>query len=239
MSRARLDEELVRLGLYKSRSRARDAVLRGAVMVDGKAATKPSQNLRAQSSIAIQDAAKDYVSRAALKLEAGFRIFNFSPKSLKCLDIGASSGGFTQVLLDQGALHVTAIDVGHSQMDPRISTNERVTLVEGLNARDLSRSHLAHAVETIVCDVSFISLKLALPPALALAEPDAKLIALIKPQFEVGRDGDPNDAVQRTAVCVDIRVFLETNGWEVLGIMPSPIDGGDGNKEFLLGAVKR
>jgi 23S rRNA (cytidine1920-2'-O)/16S rRNA (cytidine1409-2'-O)-methyltransferase len=239
VSRTRLDDELVRRGHYATRSRARDAILRDAISVDGKLASKPSQGVRAESAIAIDDPAKNYASRAALKLVAGFRLFNISPKSLKCLDIGASTGGFTQVLLGSGAAHVTAIDVGHGQMEPRIAADRRVTSIEGLNARDLTNGHLDHAVELIVCDVSFISLRLALPPALALAERDAALLALIKPQFEVGRSGDPNDALQRDAVCADIAAFISANGWAVLGVVPSPIDGGDGNKEFLLAARKR
>ncbi len=239
MSRTRLDEELVRRGHYASRSRARDAVLRGTIKVDGVIAAKPAQSVSAQSSIVTDDAAIEYVSRAALKLEAGFKFFDISSKSLKCLDIGASTGGFTQVLLAHGAAHVTAIDVGHGQMSPRIKTHERVTLMEGVNARGLTRLHLAHAIEMIACDVSFISLKLALPPALTLAERDAKLIALIKPQFEVGRDGDPHDPAQRETVCAEILSFIEASGWSSLGITPSPIEGADGNKEFLLAARKR
>jgi 23S rRNA (cytidine1920-2'-O)/16S rRNA (cytidine1409-2'-O)-methyltransferase len=239
VSRARLDEELVRRGFYASRSRARDAVLRGTIKVDGVIAAKPAQNVNAQSLIVIEDAAVKYVSRAALKLEAGLKAFNISPKLLKCLDIGSSTGGFTEVLLSHGAEQVTAIDVGHNQMNPRIAADKRVTLIEGLNARDLTRDHLAHAIELIVCDVSFISLTLALPPALLLANPEAKLVALIKPQFEVGRHGDPEDPEQREAVCADVMSFIEASGWTALGRSPSPIEGGDGNKEFLLAAVKR
>jgi 23S rRNA (cytidine1920-2'-O)/16S rRNA (cytidine1409-2'-O)-methyltransferase len=238
VSRSRLDEELVRRGLYSSRSRARDAINRGTVWVDSRAAAKPAQNVSMQSNIEIRDPAQNYVSRAALKLAAGLKIFGLSPKSLKCLDIGASTGGFTQVLLEQGASHVTAMDVGHGQIDPRIGGDGRVTVIEGLNARELAREHVAYPIEIIVCDVSFISLKLALLPALMLAERNAKLVALIKPQFEVGRDGNPHDTGQQDAVKDDIVSFLEANGWSVLGTAPSPIEGSDGNREFLIGAVK-
>ena len=142
------------------------------------------------------------------------------------------------MLLEEGAAHVTAIDVGHGQMafeDPRIS------LVEGLNARDLTRAHVPEAFDLIVCDVSFISLRLALPPALALAEPGADLIALIKPQFEVGRaalgkGGVVGDENEWARVCAEIAAFLEGQGWSVRGITPSPIAGGDGNREFLIAA---
>ena len=170
----------------------------------------------------------------------GSRISGFPPRGKTCLDIGASTGGFTQVLLEEGAAHVTAIDVGHGQMkldDPRI------TLIEGLNARDLCAEHLARPVDLIVCDVSFISLRLALPHALALAEEGAVLVALIKPQFEAGREavgkgGIVSDPLEHERVCGEIVAFLEGEGWRVLGVTASPVEGGDGNREFLVGAVK-
>ena len=238
--RQRLDEALVARGLFSSRSRARDAVLRGTVTVDGVVAAKPSQNVGEQSLIAVRDAAQAYVSRAALKLKHGLSHFGIAAEGKACLDIGASTGGFTQVLLEEGASHVTAIDVGHGQMkieDPRIR------LIEGLNARDLSTEHLEVKIQIIVCDVSFISLKLALPPALALAEEGAALVALIKPQFEVGREavgkgGIVSDPAEHERVCGEIVAFLEAEGWRVLGVTPSPVEGGDGNREFLVGAVK-
>jgi 23S rRNA (cytidine1920-2'-O)/16S rRNA (cytidine1409-2'-O)-methyltransferase len=239
-ARQRLDEALVARGLFASRSRARDAVLRGTVMVDGVVAAKPSQNVGEASVIAVRDAAQAYVSRAALKLKHGLRHFGISAEGKACLDIGASTGGFTQVLLEEGASHVTAIDVGHGQMkleDPRIR------LIEGLNARDLSTEHLAGPVQLIVCDVSFISLKLALPKAIALAEEGAALVALIKPQFEAGREavgkgGIVSDPAEHERVCGEIVAFLEGEGWRVLGVTDSPVEGGDGNREFLVGAVK-
>jgi 23S rRNA (cytidine1920-2'-O)/16S rRNA (cytidine1409-2'-O)-methyltransferase len=239
-TRQRLDEALVARGLYPSRSRARDAVLRGAVMVDGERAQKPSQTVGANNVLTLADAAQGYVSRAALKLKAGLAHFGFSAAGRNCLDIGASTGGFTQVLLEEGAAHVTAIDVGHGQMklaDPRIS------LIEGLNARDLAAEHLAQPVQLIVCDVSFISLKLALPPALELAEEGAELVALVKPQFEAGRDaigkgGIVGDPAVHERVCGEVVEFLRSQGWRVLGVTESPVEGGDGNREFLVGAVK-
>ncbi len=166
-TRQRLDEALVARGFYPSRARARDAVLRGTVSVDGEAAAKPSQIVGANNVIAVADEAQHYVSRAALKLKHALQVFGIDVHGRHALDIGASTGGFTQVLLEQGATHVTAIDVGHGQMQV---DDPRVTSIEGLNARDLSASHLKHPVDLIVCDVSFISLKLALPPALELAE---------------------------------------------------------------------
>ena len=239
-TRQRLDEALVARGLCASRSRARDAVLRGTVQVDGEQAAKPSQIVGANNVLTIHDEAQAYVSRAALKLKHGLSHFGIDPAGKHGLDIGASTGGFSQVLLEQGAAHVTAIDVGHGQMkleDPRI------TLIEGLNARDLSTEHLGGPVQLIVCDVSFISLKLALPPALALAEEGAELVALIKPQFEAGREalgkgGIVSDPQEHERVCREIVDFLALQGWRVLGVTGSPVEGGDGNREFLVGARK-
>jgi 23S rRNA (cytidine1920-2'-O)/16S rRNA (cytidine1409-2'-O)-methyltransferase len=239
-TRQRLDEALVARGLYPSRSRARDAVLRGTVSIDGEAATKPSQIVGANNVITISDEARRYVSRAALKLKHGLAHFSVPVTARHALDIGASTGGFTQVLLEEGAAHVTAIDVGHGQMQVK---DDRVTLIEGLNARDLTREDLAGPVDLVVCDVSFISLRLALPPALELAEEGAWLVALIKPQFEVGRErlgkgGIVSDEAARGEVCDDIRSLISAHGWHVLGLTSSPIAGGDGNTEYLIAARK-
>ena len=239
-TRQRLDEALVARGLCPSRSRARDAVLRATVRVDGEVASKPSQIVGANNVLTIADEAAAYVSRAALKLKHGLSHFGISARGKNCLDIGASTGGFTQVLLEEGAAHVTAIDVGHGQMkleDPRLR------LIEGLNARDLCTDHLDRPIHLIVCDVSFISLKLALPPALDLAEKGASLVALIKPQFEAGKDavgkgGIVSDPLVHERVCGEITAFLRACGWRVLGVAASPVEGGDGNREFLLAAVK-
>lgn len=243
MTHHRLDELLVQRGLYSSRSRARDAIARGTVSVDGAIAAKPAQNTSLESRIEIHDEARSYVSRSALKLKSGINVFDISPKGLNCLDIGASTGGFTQVLLAQGAAHVTAIDVGHGQFDKSLESNSNVTSIEGLNARDLTAGHLNHKIDFIVCDVSFISLKLALPKALALVESGARLLALIKPQFEAGRDaigrgGIVSDPQEHDRVCKEISEFLNAQNWQVIGIIPSSIEGGDGNKEFLIAAVK-
>ena len=243
MTRHRLDELLVQRGLYFSRSRARDAIARGTVAVDGVVAAKPAQNTRTESRIEILDEARAYVSRSALKLKSGINFFNISVKGLNCIDIGASTGGFTQVLLEQGAAHVTAIDVGHGQFDKSLQSHPNVSSIEGLNARDLTTSHLKHKVNFIVCDVSFISLKLALPAALSIAEPGAYLVALIKPQFEAGRDavgrgGIVSDPSEHARVCKEISDFLIAENWKVIGLTPSSIEGGDGNREFLIAAVK-
>jgi 23S rRNA (cytidine1920-2'-O)/16S rRNA (cytidine1409-2'-O)-methyltransferase len=243
--RQRLDEALVARGLFASRSRARDAVERGTVSIDGAPASKPGQLVSPGSAIAVDDPARKYVSRAALKLVAGLDRFGLDPGGCHALDIGASTGGFTQVLLERGATHVTAIDVGHGQLAAELAADPRVTSIEGLNARDLASSDLGGAVpDFIVSDVSFISLRLALPPALALAAPGAHAVLLVKPQFEAGRAAigkggllkNPADAERLAG---ELSAWLDgLPGWRALGLVPSPIEGGDGNREFLLGGAK-
>lgn len=243
--RPRLDELLVRRGLYATRSRARDAVDRGAVTVDGAVIRKPGQAVAAMSEIAIDDPAARYVSRAALKLVAGLDHFGLDPAGSLALDIGASTGGFTQLLLERGAAHVVALDVGHGQLDASLRVDPRVTVIEGLNARDLSLADLdGRTPGFIVSDVSFISLTLALPPALALAAPAARAVFLVKPQFEAGREaigkgGILKDSADGPRVAERLRLWLDSQpGWRALGICDSPVAGGDGNHEFLLGGVK-
>lgn len=241
----RLDDLLVRRGFFATRSRARDAVMRGAVSVGGVPAAKPGQPTQADAAIEIDDPARNYVSRAALKLVAGLDAFALDPAGSVALDIGASTGGFTQVLLERGAAKVFALDVGHGQLDARLADDPRVVSLEKLNARDLTPAHLdGERPGFVVSDVSFISLKLALPPALDLAAPGAACVLLVKPQFEAGRAAigkggllrDPADG-ERTAA--DLAAWLAAQaGWRVLGTVPSPIEGGDGNREFLLAGVK-
>jgi len=244
-TRQRLDELLVQRGLFASRSRARDAIERGTVTVDGAVARKPGQTVTPDCLVAIDDPAQAYVSRAALKLIAGLDHFGLDPQGSEALDIGASTGGFSQVLLERGAAHVTAIDVGHGQLHPDIAGDPHMTVIEGLNARELSADDLGGRVpDFIVCDVSFISLKLALPPALELARQGARAVLLVKPQFEAGREAigkggllrDPTDAGR---IASQLEAWLGTiPGWRALGLHPSPIEGGDGNREFLLAAIK-
>lgn len=241
---SRLDETMVARNLAPSRSRARDMVLRGSVAVNGRVSTKPSKSIFEADVISVTDQAQAYVSRAALKLIHALDHFNLSVADKFCLDIGASTGGFTQVMLERGAKHVVALDVGHDQLVPTLLDDPRVTSIEGQNARDLSNLELLEEPQFLTADVSFISLQLALPPALALSVPGAELVALIKPQFEVGKDRLPRDGVVKNpdlhqAVCADISRFLEGEGWVILGMIASPIEGGDGNREFLLAARKQ
>lgn len=244
-AKPRLDHLLVQRGLYDTRSRARDAIARGAVEVDGSAITKPGTAVVPDCAIEIDDPARNYVSRAALKLLAGLEAFGFDPDGRTALDIGASTGGFTQVLVEQAAAHVIGVDVGHDQIHPELQAHPRVTSIEGLNARELSPEHLeGRTIDAVVSDVSFISLKLALPPALELAEPDAFAVLLVKPQFEAGREaigkgGLLKDPLLGEKIAEDLSVWLDTQeGWQTTGLIASPIEGGDGNREFLLGGVK-
>jgi len=244
LSRKRLDETLVARGLYASRSRAGEAIRRGVVRVSGQVVQKPGVQVSDGDVIDVDDPARDLVSRAGLKLIAALDRFAIDVTGLEALDIGASTGGFTQVLLERGAARVTALDVGHGQLAAPLRANPRVTVLEGRNARDLEPDDLPFRPRLIVADVSFISLKIALPPALALAAPGARLIALVKPQFEVGRaalgkGGIVRDAKAQDAVCRDLSRWLEADqGWRVQGATPSPIEGADGNREFLISAVK-
>ncbi|UXN60890.1 TlyA family RNA methyltransferase [Phyllobacterium zundukense] len=241
----RLDQLLVANGLFASRSRARDAILRGTVRVDGALVTKPGAIIGETALISVDDPASPYVSRAALKLIAGLDHFAIDVKGCIALDIGASTGGFTQVLLKRDADTVIAVDVGHGQLHESLKADARVINLEMLNARELVREHLeGRKINLVVSDVSFISLKLALPPALGLAEPGSHCVLLVKPQFEAGREAigkggilrDPKDGER---VANDLRNWLDgLPGWKALGYCPSPIEGGDGNREFLLTGLK-
>ncbi|MBX3570438.1 MAG: TlyA family RNA methyltransferase [Rhizobiaceae bacterium] len=243
--KSRLDELLVRRGHFSSRSRARDAIERATVTVAGIIASKPGAMVADDAELGVDDAAGRYVARSALKLVAGLDHFGVAVAGATALDLGASTGGFTQVLLERGAAKVHAVDVGHGQFHQSLRSDPRVNLREGLNARDLSMADLGgDAPDLLVCDVSFISLKLALPPALALAAPGGRGVFLVKPQFEAGREaigkgGLLRDPAQGPRIASDLAAWLgSVPGWRVLGVIDSPISGGDGNREYLLGAVK-
>ncbi len=237
----RLDQHLVETGLASSRARAKALIEAGAVTVDGILARKPSQAVATGAEVAVTADPCPWVSRAALKLLHALDEFGLNPRGV-ALDVGASTGGFTEVLLARGVARVFALDVGHGQLHPRIAADPRVVGLEGVNARDIPAG-LVPPVDWIVADVSFISLEKALPGPLALARPGAVLVALIKPQFEagrvhVGRGGIVRDAGVHAAVRARIRDWLEGLGWQVTGEAASPIEGGDGNREFLIAAMR-
>jgi 23S rRNA (cytidine1920-2'-O)/16S rRNA (cytidine1409-2'-O)-methyltransferase len=240
--RERLDILMTARGLVKSRSRARDLIRRGEVRVDGAVVTRPSAPTDAAAVIEIPHGAADYVSRGALKLETALDHFRFPVEGCNALDIGASTGGFTQVLLERGAARVRAVDVGHGQLDEALAADPRVTSMEGTDARALSADMLPEPVTAIVADLSFISLLKVLPHLLPLVAPGCWLVALIKPQFEagpgqVGKGGIVRDEQARAEAVANVGGWLaDQSGWEVTGIIDSPVAGGSGNSEYLIGA---
>ncbi|RDI55084.1 TlyA family RNA methyltransferase [Microvirga subterranea] len=239
MTRKRADVVLVERGFFTSRARAQEAIAAGLVTVNGTVIRKASDTVPEEAVITAEQP-HPYVSRGGVKLAAALDIFQIDPKGLVCLDLGASTGGFTEVLLKRDAAHVYAVDVGHGQIHPTIAADPRVTNLEGTDARSLSTDLIPEPIDLLVSDVSFISLKLVLPPVIPLLKPHAVMAVLVKPQFEAGRDnvkkGIVRDAAVHRAVCEDMTAFVQSLGFEPMGIVPSPIEGGDGNREFLLGA---
>jgi len=242
--RIRLDQALEARGLTPSRARARDAILRGTVEVNGIVAAKPNQQVGETDIITLYDPAAGYVSRAALKLIAGLDAGGIDPAGRTCLDLGASTGGFTQVLLERGARHVYAVDVGHGQLHDSLQHDSRVTSLEGVNGRDLTPDLIPKPIELIVSDVSFVSILKVIFPALALCTPGATAIILIKPQFEVGREhvgkgGIVTDTVAIEAAVQRIVTAMAEAGWDSSFSVTSPIAGGDGNRETVAGFRRR
>lgn len=242
--RSRLDVALVTRGLVASRSRAQDLIRRGLVEIAGAVETAPGAMVAAHQPIRVAAAEAAQVSRGAGKLIAALDHFGFTVEGSIALDVGASTGGFTQVLLERRAAKVYAVDVGHGQLHSSFAAHERVVSLEGVDARDLDVSRIPEPVGAIVIDVSFISLTKALPAVLARAQAGAWLIALIKPQFELGRGaigkgGIVRDAAARQRAVTLVSTWLAgQRSWRVIGVIPSPIAGGSGNEEFLLGAVR-
>ncbi|HEY4266529.1 MAG TPA: TlyA family RNA methyltransferase [Micropepsaceae bacterium] len=236
----RADLFLVSRGFAATRSEAQGAIRSGNVTADGQTVSKPAQKLQEGMNILYQPA-HAYVSRGGVKLAAALDHFALSPEGRVCLDVGASTGGFTQVLLERGAARVYAIDVGHGQLHAKLASDARVTRIDGLNARDLDTTKIPEPPRAITADVSFISLKVALTPALHLASADSWAVLLVKPQFEVGprgvsRGGIVKDDGLREGALAGIAAWIVAAGWQVLGTMDSPIAGGDGNREYLLAA---
>ncbi|GJE78386.1 MULTISPECIES: TlyA family RNA methyltransferase [Methylorubrum] len=238
--RLRADRVLVERGHFRSRAQARAAIEAGLVFVDGCPVTRPSAPIGEGARIEAAPA-HPYVSRGGLKLAAALDAFGIDPAGLPCLDVGASTGGFTDVLLRRGAAHIHAVDVGRDQFDAALRGDPRVSLREGTDIRALAADALDPAPLLAVIDVSFIGLRLVLPPVTGLLTGAAALVALIKPQFEagrerVGRGGIVRDASVHAEVCEAVRTTLTDLGFTILGLIPSPVEGGDGNREFLIGA---
>ncbi len=238
----RLDIHLLNKNIVETRSRARDLIKREKVRVNGQIITKPAANIPEDAQIELIGNDSKYVSRGALKLIGALDYFKVDITGKTALDLGASTGGFCQVLLERGAAKVYAIDVGHDQLHKRIAENPDVISLEGQDARKITKDQITDEIDIITSDLSFISLTQALLPALTFAKHGAYLLALVKPQFEAGRDGIGKggivrDEATRDAAVEKVRDFINSQtGWNVIDIIPSPITGQSGNQEYLLGA---
>ena len=242
MARTRLDVALVERGLAETRTAAQRMIMAGLVFSGERRLDKPGHAIAADAALEVRGQPHPYVSRGGLKLEKALDHFTIPVAGQIALDVGASTGGFTDCLLQRGAAKVYAIDVGTNQLAWKLRTDPRVVSMEKTNIREVTRAQVPEPVDLIVCDASFIGLRTALPAALALAAPGAHLVALIKPQFEVGKGrvgkgGIVREPALHAEVCATISEWLANQpGWRVLGITESPIEGADGNKEFLIAA---
>ena len=242
--KARADQLLVERGLAESRARAQALIMAGKVYLATRRIDKPGQQVPADAELEIKGQDHPWVSRGGLKLVKALDHFAIEAAGLVCLDVGASTGGFTDVLLTRGAARVYAVDVGHGQLAWKLRQDPRVEVLEKTNARHLTAGQLPEAVDLVVCDASFIGLETVLPAPLALTGPGARLVALIKPQFEVGKGqvgkgGVVRDPELHEEVCARIEAWLGAQaGWRVLGVTESPILGPEGNKEFLIAAAR-
>jgi len=243
MAKVRADQMLVERGLVESRTRAQALIMAGAVYNGDRQVSKAGDLLPEDAALILKGQDHPWVSRGGLKLSHGLEFFGFDPTGRIGIDVGASTGGFTDVLLTRGATKVYAVDVGHGQLAWKLRSDERVVVMEKCNARNLTAEQIPEPAECVVCDASFIGLRTVLPAALALCAPGAWAIALIKPQFEAGRahvgaKGVVRDPAVHDDVCRTIESWWsELPGWRVMGIDPSPILGPEGNREFLIGAV--
>ena len=241
----RADQLLVERGLAESRTRAQALILAGTVFTGTRRVDKPGQQLPADAPLSVKGRDHPWVSRGGLKLVKALERFEIDPAGLTCLDVGASTGGFTDVLLSRGARRVYAVDVGQGQLAWKLREDERVVVLERTNARHLTPEQVPEAADLITVDVSFIGLETVLPAVLALAAPAAWLVALIKPQFEVGKEqvgkgGVVRDSGLHDAVCRRIEDWVgKQPAWRVVGLTESPITGPEGNREFLLAARRR
>ena len=242
MARRRADQRLVDRGLVESRSKAQALIMAGLVFSGEKRIAKAGDQIAEETPLEVRGQEHPWVSRGGCKLDHALAYFGLSPEGLIGLDVGASTGGLTDVLLTHGAKMVYAVDVGHGQLAWKLRADPRVVVLEKCNARHLDQSIIPQAPQAIVCDASFIGLRTVLPAALSLAAPDAWAVALIKPQFEAGREhvgakGVVRDPAVHDAVCNMIAEWWSTlPGWTVLGIEASPITGPEGNREFLIAA---
>lgn len=243
-NKTRLDQLMVERGLAESRTRAQALIMAGAVYSQEKRLDKPGHQVAVDVALTVRSKDHPWVSRGGLKLAHGISHFEIDPSGMTAIDVGASTGGFTDVLLSHGASKVFAVDVGYGQLDSKLRGDKRVVILERTNARHLTVDHISEQVDLVVCDASFIGLRTVLPAAMSLTKPKATLIALIKPQFEVGKDrvgkkGVVRDPDLHEEVCATITSWLDDQpNWQAIGIAESPITGPEGNKEFLIGAQR-
>jgi 23S rRNA (cytidine1920-2'-O)/16S rRNA (cytidine1409-2'-O)-methyltransferase len=243
MAKVRADQLLVSRGLAESRTRAQALIMAGAVFSGEKKLAKAGEMLAEDAPLEVRGRDHPWVSRGGIKLDHGLTHFGFDVTGAVALDVGSSTGGFTDVLLSRGAAKVYAVDVGTNQLAWKLRQDPRVVVLEQTNARHLTVEQVPEPVDIVVCDASFIGLAKVLEAPLKLAKTGAKLVALIKPQFEAGRDevgkgGVVRDPAVHDRVCAEAADWVRSQGWEALGITPSPITGPEGNVEFLLGASK-
>ena len=242
MSKKRADQMLVERGLAETRSRAQALIMAGLVMSGEKKIAKAGDMLAEDAALEVRGKDHPWVSRGGLKLDHGLEQFGFDVGGAVALDVGSSTGGFTDVLLSRGAAKIYAVDVGTNQLAWRLRQDSRVMVHEQTNARNLTAEIIPELVDIIVCDASFISLAKVLDAALGLAKSGGMLVALVKPQFEagraeVGKGGVVRDPEVHERVCAEARAWVQSRGWRVIGVTESPITGPEGNKEFLLGAI--
>jgi 23S rRNA (cytidine1920-2'-O)/16S rRNA (cytidine1409-2'-O)-methyltransferase len=242
-AKVRADQLLVAQGLAESRTRAQALILAGNVFVGDRRVAKAGDMLAGDAVLTVKGRDHPWVSRGGIKLDHGLTHFGFGVNKAVALDVGSSTGGFTDVLLSRGAKRVYAVDVGTNQLAWKLRSDERVIVHEQTNARDLNTGIIPERIDIVVCDASFIALHKVLDAALDLARPGAALVALVKPQFEAGREevgkgGVVRDPAVHQRVCDAAVTWVQSKGWRVCGVEPSPITGPEGNVEFLLGAIK-
>jgi 23S rRNA (cytidine1920-2'-O)/16S rRNA (cytidine1409-2'-O)-methyltransferase len=241
-SKTRADALLVDRGLAESRTRAQSLIMAGVVYSGERRIEKPGEQLAVDAPLMLRGRDHPWVSRGGVKLAHALQHFRLDVARAVCLDLGASTGGFTDVLLRRGAARIYAVDVGRGQLDWKLRQDQRVVVLENTNARNLDRERVPDTIDFVTCDVSFIGLEKVLPAAMALTAPGARLVALIKPQFQAGRDkvgrgGVVRDPAVHDAVCAGVREWIEAQpGWRVIGLTESPIQGPKGNREFLIAA---